>query len=237
MHSILVLVMSLLFLSTCGGVPRQAIFPAPLYDSDVYTDAITQHKHEVTLRLTALCPEGSYVGSGVAVSKDIVYTAKHVVECRNGSNALIIYGTFKDGRKVLLMPENKGKKDIASLRAITWASKKDADDSVKPTTTGALVLDVAFNDFATLDPRDPKIGEEVCFIGGGGDSSLYLEKCAKVFERYEPGFKVAILGVGGNSGGPIFDAEGNLLGIVSMRSTTDTATYIVSVKHLPLVQL
>lgn len=228
-------IFSFIFVLSCGGQVKKTTPPkVPTYNAAKYVDALTEHKYKVTLRLTALCPEGMYIGSAVIVGPDLVYTAKHVAECRRG-DALVIVGKRSDGAEVLLEIGDKSENfDVVTLKAVSWMTPPPKEGKA-PEGDDAIdaIKGVNFEEYAVASPRDPRIGEELCFVGGGGDRELFLEKCGKVFLNSKTGFGVSILGVGGNSGGPIFDKHGAVLGIVSMRNLTDTATYIVSVKHVP----
>lgn len=190
-----------------------------------YTDALTEHKFQVAVRIIGLCPEGAYVASGVIVGPDSMYTAKHAAECTGGTDPIILLATLSDGRDVVMeVAEKSDKHDIALLKALAWA--KDVED-------GSELGPVKFDNFAALSDVEPKVGLIVCYVGGGADPSVKLEKCGKVAKKADP-FEVGIQGRPGNSGGPVFDSRGRVMGVLSKMNLSDQLVYIVPHAHLPL---
>ena len=221
MPNLVTLLISIVFvLASCKTPPPRA----PEFDSDTYADAVTEHKFAVTLRIAALCPEGLKLGTAFVVGTHSVYTAKHVVVCGNGNQATLVIGKLHDGRKVnLLVDKVASDHDTAVLKTLTWNSGASGPAS--------------FDRFTKLSVERPKIGEEICFVGGAGDPSMFMEKCGKVFESDDKSMGIGMIGLGGNSGGPLFNSAGEVVGVMSQLHMGDTAMYGVPSEHFPKLKM
>lgn len=166
------------------------------------------------MRLIETCPgqSGSFLGTGVVVGSNLVFTAKHVVECPGQKVPSSIIGRFANGREVPL--------------TIYWTS--DNHD------VAILRSGEVFTEVATMDPyKTFKLGEEVCYMGGGGYEHVVLEKCGKVFQVTRSEIGTGITVFPGNSGGPVFDERNNLVGIMVKLDRSDTAGYFVPLRVFP----
>jgi hypothetical protein len=191
----------------------------PNFNSDKYIDAVTEHKFSVVLRLIALCGTKVQIGTAYAAGPNEAYTARHVGLC-DGEPALLVKGLMYDGRELTLVVDDEytdPKRDVIKLRPLMWAD-------------GGMA---SFEHYAVKSPTRPRIGEEVCFVGGSSNPSLFMEKCGKVSLVDDNEFSVGMLGLGGNSGGPVFNTKGEILGIMTKRDTGDTVLYVLHSEHLP----
>lgn len=210
----IIALLSFLFLLSC-------VSPHPAPSSKFATSA-AQALYEASVRIHVTCPEGRYVGSGVVISRNQIVTAKHVMECGNGSIPTKVEGRFYDNRRVNLVHQWSHKdRDVSIVIGTHWKKDGKIVESEDP---------FAFPRIAPVSLKPLKIDQEVCFLGGGGDYSLILKKCGPISnfstkKETEGEIRISMLVVGGNSGGPVFDMQGNLVGIIVKRNLTDTAGY------------
>lgn len=162
-------------------------------------------------------------GTGFAISSNgYIVTNYHVIENAKSVEVKGINGNFtrKLSAKVVVSDE---KNDLAIIKI---------DDS-RFTSLGSIpytfrrgVADVGENVFVLGFPLTSSMGEEVKLTNGivssktgyKGDISLY-----QISAPVQPG----------NSGGPLFDKNGNLLGIVNAKhSYAENASYAIKVSYL-----
>jgi len=169
---------------------------------------------KASLRIARVCANGVSGGHGLAISPTLALTAAHVVDCKDGSSPVMIWAT-------------PGGTDESVPLTIVKINK-DAD---------AVVLRIAEGRFAAYVPVDktitmPQFGDDVCHIGGDVDVSS-LVKCGKVGLIGLTYFVVAGHVAPGNSGSPVVDARGRVIGIVSrgqLKPEREMYAYVIPVR-------
>lgn len=164
--------------------------------------AETMFRSAVTIKVA--CLDGTSArGGGVTVGSRTVLTARHVVEACRGEPAMILANDVE-----VIVDETSEDADVARLLT-TGVGEPFA---VWATPAGA-----------------PALGQQVCTIAG--DASVpRVAKCGLVSERGESWVLVGLHTVAGNSGAPVFDAEGQLVGILTSHagSWTEDAAVVVT---------
>lgn len=151
-----------------------------------------QYASSYTFRIDCL-GGGVAFGNAVAVSPRHLVTAKHV----------------------LLSCQSRGRINWRMrVRHHKWIEVIDGNRSA---THDVAILDVVGSErlpqWSRLSAREPKIGERVCKV----TSTPVVErirKCGDVFSVGRGQIAYAIHTVPGNSGGPIYDRGGNVVGII-----------------------
>jgi hypothetical protein len=209
-----------------------------VWTSDLYEDEMSEYMHMRTVRLLIKCMNKpitfTKIGSGVigrdALGRAVVFTARHVVHCGMMGDEpapVAVLVTMHDGQEFVATRDSLkpwGKGDVATLEPRKWISGgKDFWISPLSATEPVVIGDVTVEPgdtqslprYASITSRQPKIGEKVCYMGGAMnlDELLVQPKCGLVFRVDADGFWMTAFAYGGNSGGPIFDSEGNVIGI------------------------
>lgn len=145
------------------------------------------------VRIAAICQNGGLVsGSGVAVSDHKVITAKH-----------LIINCHPDVFYIFMRENNKVKQIEATL-----------GDLVSGVDVMSLITEEKLLHVAPIKFDSPLVGEEVCSIGGGGLDNGWIKKCGYVAYFDENGWIASIPAVPGNSGSPVYDYAGRIVGIL-----------------------
>jgi hypothetical protein len=167
----------------------------PKYDG--YTSFV---EYEASIRIFMTCANGLHgTGSGVAISPRYALTAAHV------ATGCEMMGSTTMGLVV----------ETVSGRLITASVDKTEDgiDAVR------LVLDGTneFTTWAEVSTRTPYLGEPLCVVAGDSMNIHSIKKCGFMQSYEDPmlgDYGISAPVVPGNSGGPVFDAEGHVVGLV-----------------------
>lgn len=163
-----------------------------------YVNARTANEYKSVVRVGVRACIAGYMslGTGIATGPHTVYTAKHVVQCNDGN-------VTRSRVKLLL---HDGSVVVAHVVAIA-----PSHDVVR------LYIDKKLLNYVKVDKREMKIRERVCYVGGNRNTKRLLTKCGLVTYTHPNAFEVGIHGVPGNSGGPVLDVYGRLVGLLIQR--------------------
>lgn len=151
-----------------------------------------ERPYDASLRLRVVCESGvATLGSAVAITPRYVITAKHVVFCGGGPVAAVLVAT-RQAEFATATVAQLGEADAALLRVVGPAQLRPAPIRSTPTT----------------------VGEELCVIAGDDMEVHSLRVCGWVASSQPGLIVVSFVVVPGNSGGPVYDANGALVGIV-----------------------
>lgn len=143
----------------------------------------------MTVLIQSTCSDGIGIGMGIPIGPDRVLSAGHVVRCHDGS----------DPEMIVVGDETYG----VTSRA------KDADLAI---ITAEVNRPFALWAIPVLDK--PRLGAEVCSWKSIGVSPLVFW-CGRASGTDDDGHLIVAMRVRpGNSGSPIYDADGNLIGVL-----------------------
>lgn len=166
--------------------------------------------------------KAEWTGSGFAIADGYIATNYHVT---SGANTILvrgINGSMNNRLKGYVVASDK-EHDISIIKIVD----KDFESLGKiPYGVGKSIVDVGDNIFVLGYPMTDTMGEEVKLTDGiisassgyKGDVSMY-----QISAAVQPG----------NSGGPVFNSEGNVVGIVcGKHSSAENANYAIKTSYL-----
>ena len=166
--------------------------------------------------------KAEWTGSGFAIANGYIVTNYHVT---SGANTILvrgINGNMNNRFKGYVVASDK-EHDISIIKIVD----KDFESIGKiPYGVGKSIVDVGDNIFVLGYPMTDTMGEEVKLTDGiisassgyKGDVSMY-----QISAAVQPG----------NSGGPVFNSEGNVVGIVcGKHSSAENANYAIKTSYL-----
>ncbi len=161
-------------------------------------------------------------GTGFAIADGYIVTNNHVVCGAKHIRVKGIDGDIKKGYKGFVVATNR-EHDLAIIRIVD----KDFQGMEEiPYSVGKTLPDVGDEVFAMGYPMTNTMGKEVKVTNGiisaasgyKGDQSMY-----QISAAVQPG----------NSGGPLFDNEGNVIGIICAKhADAENANYAIKVSYL-----
>lgn len=175
--------------------------------------APNQSPRPFVVRVVVEFPRYNDVGTGSLIQGDLVQTANHVI--RDLKNNGTLYVELPDGKVVT---GKVIKKDVLQDLAL-------------------IQIDQTKFETVKLAEKTPGLGETVT-VAGFAHGNTYTENSGKVTKFVLPGrkakvesvFKIDRPAIGGMSGGPAFDASGNLVGV--LWGSVDGDAYVTGVTQL-----
>lgn len=166
--------------------------------------------------------QAEWTGSGFAIADGFIATNYHVT---NGAKTINIRGVNGD------MDESYKGFVVASDREHDLAIIKIVDKDFKgfdaiPYCIGKSVPEVGDDIFVLGYPKTNTMGQEVKLTDG-------LISAASGFKGDESMYQISAPVQPGNSGGPLFDGDGNVIGIICAKhADAENANYAIKVSYL-----
>ncbi|MCA5013309.1 MULTISPECIES: carbohydrate-binding protein [unclassified Enterococcus] len=182
---------------------------------------------------------GNSTGSGTVIGKNKILTAAHVAEDLTSSE-VISKSYVTPARNGKIKPYGSFDVESAEIHPIYAASRKRENDiaviTVKPNsenqTIGDVVPVVPVNNVPTVS-----IGSTSVLPGYGGDKKGELwEGRGKILSQSSLRFHYDTDTVGGNSGGPVFNENFDLLGVHTTGSSTSNSATKLTGSNYELVE-
>lgn len=165
---------------------------ATKYDTDI-TDAINDLA-SAGVRIETKQAAGTGIGSGVYIGNGIVLTNAHVVD---GASALTI------------------KSDVGDIQPaeVLWVNAEYDVAAVRPANPRRFQA-------ANLDCREPVVDENIRAVGNPAGIEFitmrgYVSGKVREMGHWKAAFVTDMTTVGGMSGGPIYDADGDVIGLTA----------------------
>lgn len=175
--------------------------------------AAESHKYSSDVKIEATTPDGKggFTCSGVYIGDGIVITARHCV------NKKVFV-------KVIL--DADGEEGLGLPAVVEWVSKTD-DIAAYRVPQLLLNTNIASSE---LSCRTPKIGEPIEIVGNPLGETFIHTWGRVAGNKRSVNVGVQVVGdefpidaeiASGNSGGPVYDASGRVLGVASFGSSAD----------------
>ena len=180
---------------------------------ELYSEALHKHEKEHD-------KPDKWSGSGFAIQEGYVVTNYHVIE---DANSIKIQGTtdvFEESVEAQVIATDKDN-DLAILKIIDDIPEKPLPYSIKTFTS-----DVGEDVWVLGYPLTSTMGDEIKLTTGIISSRSGYEGSVSMYQISAPAQP-------GNSGGPVFDKDGNLIAIICSKHTgAENATYAIKASCL-----
>lgn len=179
----------------------------------MYSEALRKHEEEHN-------KPDKWSGSGFAIQEGYVVTNYHVVD---GASKITVQGTqdvFSESVDAQVVATDKDN-DLAILKI-----KGDVSEKPLPYSIKTFISDVGEDVWVLGYPLTSTMGDEIKLTTGIISSRSGYEGSVSMYQISAPAQP-------GNSGGPVFDKDGNLIGIICSKHTgAENATYAIKASCL-----
>lgn len=172
----------------------------PKYDS-VFYDYTSKVEYTTTVRIAVICkyadsPSKWGSGTGFLTWNGYVLTAKHLSQCNPKGYIIFVRNENEAAAYPAQVDKMSETADVMKLKIIS---------------PDAWVRNVSAADISRVKV---KIGQPVCSVGGDYIDSGWIRKCGEVVGTRSDMIVVSVQAVPGNSGSPLFDVHGRIIGIL-----------------------
>lgn len=186
------------------------------------TSTVAQ-QYQATYSIQTVCDGGRIQwGTAFAISPRHLITARHVIKCPTGEPQAITayqprikyHGSGGDPTAPWMPNSGVWRYDVTIDVVVDKLPEDENTDAARLVVAGASE---PFRTYLPVATYRPHIGQEVCAIGmmsAAGVSSM--KKCGYVAGVNEQYIFVSIRVVAGNSGGPLIDSDGNVIGTLDI---------------------
>lgn len=166
--------------------------------------------------------QAEWTGTGFAIADGFIATNYHVVNGAKSINIKGVNGDDKTSYKGYIVASDR-ENDLAIIRIVDKGFKGFNDI---PYSIGKVVSEVGDDVFVLGYPKTNTMGQEIKLTNGiisaasgyKGDNSMY-----QITAPIQPG----------NSGGPLFDDRGNVIGVICAKhSDAENVNYAIKVSYL-----
>ncbi|MCH5220090.1 MAG: WG repeat-containing protein [Muribaculaceae bacterium] len=163
-----------------------------------------------------------WTGSGFAIADGYIATNYHVTSGAKNIRIRGVNGDFDKSYKAMVVASDK-EHDLAIIRIVD----KDFDGIKEiPYQIGKSSADVGENIFVLGYPQIDTMGEEIKLTEG-------VISALSGYKGNQSMFQISAAVQPGNSGGPLFNEEGNVIGVVCAKhADAENANYAVKVSYL-----
>lgn len=179
----------------------------------MYSEALRKHEEEHN-------KPDKWSGSGFVIQEGYVVTNYHVIEDANSINIQGTTDVFEESVEAQVIATDKDN-DLAILKI-----KGDVPEKPLPYSIKTFTSDVGEDVWVLGYPLTSTMGDEIKLTTGVISSRSGYEGSVSMYQISAPAQP-------GNSGGPVFDKDGNLIAIICSKHTgAENATYAIKASCL-----
>ena len=161
-------------------------------------------------------------GTGFALKNGYVVTNYHVAGDAKTIEVYGVKGDFSKGYKAIVFGTDK----VSDLALLKISDKDFAGFGNPPYAFNASMVDVGENVYVLGYPLTQTMGEEIKLTNG-------IVSSRSGYEGNVTTYQISVPIQPGNSGGPMFDMKGNIVGVVCAKHTdAENASYAIKTSYL-----